>query len=368
MSGSRLLRLRAGTAPDQYHAFTARLAAGGYQRITMRVVAGCILALGVPSLLAGVAPHSPPWPGFRLIYAVIALMCIGLAVPWLRYRWPTRRESGVVVVIGTIALAGGCLATIDPVAGMVIASAFVFVLGFTALFHSSELIAFVASVAALTVIWLMARIAAKDLATAVAVTTPVVLLCVVATFACRMIATVGASADAAAGVEPVTGLLTRESFYGRAATLIGSRHRDDDRYFVVVVVGIDNLTAIESMQGERGSIAARVAAGQALRETVRRDAVLAHTDAADFLIAETFTVADPRPLVDRVLGAVAATPSGITASVGVVSTPLRPLTERSPDEVLDEIIALAMTAMREARSAGGNEARYVMEPPLTLPD
>jgi len=36
--------------------------------------------------------------------------------------------------------------------------------------------------------------------------------------------------------------------------------------------------------------------------------------------------------------------------------------------VLDEIIALATTAMREARSAGGNEARYVMEPPLTPRD
>lgn len=368
MSATRLPRLRVRTAPDQYHAFTARLAAGGYQRITMRVVAGCILALSVPSLLAGVAPHSPPWPGFRLVYAVIALMCIGLAVPWLRYRWPTRRESGAVVVIGTIAMAAGCLATIDPIAGMVIASAFVFVLGFTALFHSSELIAFVASVAALTVVWLMVRVAANDFATAIAVTTPIVLLCVIATFACRTIAAVGAPSDTAADIEPVTGLLTRQSFYDRAATLIGARHRDDDRYFVVAVVGVDNLAPIESLQGQRGTIAARVAAGQALRETVRRDAVVAHTGATDFLIAETFTVADPRPLVDRVLGAIAATPVGITASVGAVSTPLRPLTERAPNEVLDEIIALATTAMREARSAGGNEARYVMEPPLTQRD
>ena len=359
------MKLRLRSAPDQYHAFTARLAASGYQATTMRVVAGCILALGVPSLLAGVAPHSAPWPGFRLTYALIALLCIGLAVPWLRYRWPTRRESVTVVVLGTVALAGGCLVTIEPLAGMVIASAFVFVLGFTALFHNSELLAFVASAAAVTILWLAVRIATDDVSTAIAVTTPIVLLCVVVTFACRTIATVGAPDDAPSEIEPVTGMLTRESFYDRAATLIGARHRDDDQHFVVAVVGIDNLVAIETVQGGRGAIGARVAAGQALRDTVRRDAVVAHVDPADFLIAETFAAGDPRPLVERVIGAVAATPSGITASVGVVSTPLRPLTDRPPDEVLDELIALAAAAMSEARAAGGNAARYVFDPPLS---
>jgi GGDEF domain-containing protein len=358
------IRLRAGTAPDQYHAFTARLAASGYQTTTMRVVAGCILALGLPALLAGVAPHTPPWPGFRVAYGVIALMCIALAVPWLRYRWPTRRESAAVVIVGTLALALGCLVTIDPIAGMVIASAFTFILGFTALFHNAPLLMFAASVSALTLLWLMLRIAAEDVATAIAVTTPVVLLCVVVTFGCRTIATVGAPEHAVTDVEPITGLLNREAFYDRAATLIGARHREDDRYFVLAVVGIDNLSAIYELQGPRGTTQARVAAGQALRETVRRDAVLGHAGDAEFLIAEAFTIADPRPLVDRVLGAVAATPSGITASVGVVSTGLGPLTERPPQESLDEIVALATAAMREARGAGGNEARYLLDPPL----
>jgi hypothetical protein len=355
------MRLRAGLAPDQYHAFTARLAASGYQTTTMRVVAGCILALGLPALLAGVAPYTPPWPGFRLVYGFVAVMCIVLAVPWLRYRWPTRGESAAVVVLGTLAMAGGCLATIDPMAGMVTASAFTFILGFTALFHNSPLLVFAASVAGLTVLWLTARIAADDVATAIALMTPVVLLCVVATFACRTIATVGAPAEPVTAVDPVTGLLTRQAFYDRTATVIGARHREDDRYFVLVVVGIDNLSAIQSLHGPRGTNAAQVAAGQALRETVRREAVVGHSLDWEFLIAETFTVPSPAPLVERVLGAVAATPRGITASIGVVSTALRPLADLPPDDVLDKVVALATAAMYEARSAGGNQARYVTD-------
>lgn len=351
---------------DQYHAFTARLAASGYQRTSMRVVAGCILALGLPAILAGLAPPAAPWPGFRLVYAALALVTVVLAVPWLRYRWPTRRESTAVVVLGTVALAAGCLATIDPLAGLLVAASFPFILGFTALFHSRRLLVFTAAVTAVTVVWLVVRIAAKDVATALAVSIPIALLCVVVTFGCRTIATVGAPEEADIEIEPLTGLLNRDSFNSRAATLLGARNRADDRYLVVTVIDIDGLTAIASLHGGRGVKQALVAAAQALRETTRKDAVVGHLSESQFLVADIFTVPDPGPLVERVRGAIAATPTGITASIGVVTTPLMPLVDRPPAEVLDGLIALGVTAMSEARSAGGDQARCVVEPDLGL--
>ena len=174
--------LVSGRAPDQYHAFTTRLSAVGHQVTTMRVVGGCILALGLPSMLAGVVPSVTPWPGFRALYALIALACVALAAPWFRYRWPTRRESAAVVVAGALALAGGCLATLDPMAGMLTAVAFLLVVGFAALFHSSRLLAFVVVVAAVCIGWTAVRIARDhDIATAIAVTIPLALICVVVT-------------------------------------------------------------------------------------------------------------------------------------------------------------------------------------------
>lgn len=354
-----------GNNPDQYHAFTTRLSAAGYQTLMMRVVGGCILALGLPSLLAGVVPTVTPWPGFRLLYTGIAVACVVLAAPWFRYRWPTRRESAAVVLAGTFALAGGCLATTEPTSGMLTAVAFSFVLGFAALFHGPRLLALVIVVATASIVWTAIRIMiSRDLATALAVTIPLVLVCVVVTFGCRTIATVADSDETGMEVDPVTGLLARDSFFERAAALLGARNRDDDRYLVVAVITIDALNAIAGVEGGRGSSRAIVAAGQALRETVRRGAVLGHLADTEFVIADTFTTPDPTPLGERIRGSIAGTPSGITASIGVVSTALRPLAGRPPYEVLDEVIALAADEMAAARRDGGNQAHYAFDTDL----
>ena len=76
-------------------------------------------------------------------------------------------------------------------------------------------------------------------------------------------------------MEPLTGLLNREAFYDQTATLLASRSREDDRYLVIVVVNIDSFAAMVSMVGAKGG-ARLLAAGRALRETVRRDAVVGH--------------------------------------------------------------------------------------------
>ena len=359
------MRLSNGYHADQYHAFTTRLAAGGHQSTTMRVVGICILSLGLPALLAGLVPRVTPWPGFRLIYVVIALSCIGLAVPWFRYRWPTRRESTSVVVLGAIALTIGAIATIQPMAGQLTAVGFLLVVGFTALFHNTRLLQFVVAMAALTVTTQMVRIAiAQDIPSAIAVTTPLVLVGVIITYACRTIATVGGDDDGPTDIDPVTGLMTRDSFYEKASTLLGARHRDDDRYLVVAAVTVDTLSVIAGVQGSRGTTRALVSAGQALRETVRRGAVIGHLSESDFVVADTFTTPDPTPLVERIRGTIASTPSGITASIGVVSAALRPLADRTPDDLLDEVIALATDAMAEARRDGGNQVRYILDKDL----
>jgi len=352
-------------AHDQYYSFTATLSARGHQTVAMRVVASCILLLGIPALLAALSPTTTPLPGGRAALGTIAAACVVLAAPWLRRRWPTRRESAAVVIAGALALAAGCLVPADPLAGLLVAVAYPFVLGFTALFHSARLLIFTIAVSAFSIGWLWVRIAVDEWNTAIAVSIPLVLLCVGVTYACRTIAELGGPGYAPADLEPTTGLLTRDRFYDEAATMLGARNRDDDRFLVLLVASVDSLTAIASVEGARGATKAKVAAAQALRDIVRRGAVLAHVGEADFYIADTFTTPDPDPLVARVRSAITTTPMGLTASIGVVSTPLRPLIGRAPYDVLDEVVALATTAMFEARSAGGNQARYVLKNQLS---
>jgi hypothetical protein len=58
----------------------------------------------------------------------------------------------------------------------------------------------------------------------------------------------------------------------------------------------------------------------------------------------------------------------LSASIGVVTTPLQPLVALPPHEVLDELLSIATNAMYESRKGGGNRATYVRNPTLTVLD
>jgi GGDEF domain-containing protein len=120
------------------------------------------------------------------------------------------------------------------------------------------------------------------------------------------------------------------------------------------------------MAGVAAANRARVLVGQRLRETVRSVAVLAHVTEAEFLIADVLTRDDPSPFIERVRATIASSPSHLTASIGVVSTPLTPLAGHPPYDVLDEVLSMATEAMHGARRAGGNRAQQVLSPHLTV--
>ena len=151
-------------------------------------------------------------------------------------------------------------------------------------------------------------------------------------------------------MDPLTGLMNRDAF--------SVRGRVDDRYLMLVLVDLDNFGLLIDTGGQAAGDRARVAVAQTLRETTRGDAVVAHSGTAEFLIADTFAAADATPLVERVRGAIATTPPRLTASIGVLCTPLRALAELPPQGVLDALIAMAHAEMTDARRAGGNQARY----------
>ncbi|TGD88311.1 diguanylate cyclase [Mycolicibacterium sp. CH28] len=351
---------------NQYYTLTALLAARGAQTYTSRVIAVVMVTLGLIALLTLGSSAALQWPGRRVLLGGVAASCFVSAVLWLRHRWPTRTESTLLVTTAAVIIPIGCIAPVNPMYGLIGSTSYALIIGYTALFHGLRLLSFTTTVATVMVLYLAVRIAEQDRALALGGAALILLLYVFAAFACRLVVWLTGAEDGADAVEPLTGLLNRDAFYLQTATLLASRNRDDDRYLVIAVVNIDSFAAMVSMAGNRGGNRARVAAGQALRETVRRDAIVAHVSEAEYLVADTFTTPDPSPLIDRILGALAATPSGMTASIGVVSTPLRPLVEHPPHDVLDEIIALGTTAMYDARRSGGNQARYVVRPNLSI--
>ncbi|KMO71940.1 MAG: GGDEF domain-containing protein [Mycolicibacterium rufum] len=349
---------------DQYYWFTAVLAARGMQTATCRLVAVCIAALGLIPVGLLASPVGPRGTFGRTAAVVIAVACFGLATVWLRDHWPTRAQSLLCVLIGSISIGVSALIQANPVVGLTGAASYAVLTAFVVCFHTARLLALVWTVAVFALGVLIVRLAATDLALAICAAGMIILLNVFVAFACRAMILLIQPDTHHGDIEQLTGLLHRDAFYQSVATLLASRSRSADKYLVVVAVNIDSFSLLLGLSGPSGGNRARVTVGQALRETVRHNAIVAHVSDDDFLIADSFTTADASPLVERIRGAIAATPQRLTASIGVVCTPLPPLAAEPPDEVLDKLIAIATQAIEQARMAGGNQVRYVLRPTL----
>ena len=349
---------------DQYYWFTAVLAARGLQAWASRLVAACIAALGLIPVALLASRFGPQTPQARIVAVVIGVSSLAIAVLWLRHHWPSRAQSLACVFVGSFAIGASALIVSSPITGFLGATTYVVLTAFVVCFHTPRLLWVTWAVALVVLGVLEVRLSSTDLALAMCATGVVVLLNIFIALGCRAAITLIQPEAHHSDIEQLTGLLHRDAFYRGVATLLASRSRSDDRYLVVVAVNIDSFSLLLGLTGSRGGNRARVTVGQALRETVRHNAIVAHISDDDFLVADTFTTSDASPLVERIRGAITTTPQRLTASIGVVCTPLPPLAAEPPDDVVDKLIAIATTAIEQARMAGGNQVRYVLRPTL----
>jgi diguanylate cyclase (GGDEF)-like protein len=346
--------------PDHYYWVTSFLAARDSQAITCQLVAATVFTMGavpVAILWSPVGPHAT-WS--RAVSVGLTVCSLILTLGWLRRTWPTRWQSGAFVVICTVAIATACLLQPNPLVGILLATGFAALNGYISIFHTARYMAFTLVVAHATAIVLAFRIAdAGDLVWAVTALVFVALVNTVVPGACQAVVHMLDINVLNADIEPLTGLLNRDAFYREAGNLV-SRSRDDDKQLVILVINLDNVRLLSETDGVAAGDRARVAIGQILRETTRHNAIVGQINHDEFVIADTFPSTDSFPLVERVRGTIATTPPRLTASIGVVSTPMRGLGVCPTQELLDELIAIGTTAMYDARRSGGNQARYVV--------
>ena len=358
----------AARSRDQYDWLTALLRARQAQTLTCRLIAALIVATGlVPTLL--IPNLADPHRIAKVAVSVsITIGCAAMAMLWLRSQWPSRRQSQLVAVVGTLCIATACLIQTQPLIGLLGCTAGAIMAAYTAFFHSLRLLAFIWSVAGATLGVVAVGLAASGVSLAAAGTLLVVLINVAAVFVARGVIRLLDKNVAGADLTPLTGLLTTDGFYDDVATLMGARSRREDRYLAAVVIDIDNYSALLAVEGAAAGTQATVDTGDKLRRTVRREAVLAQAGEAQFWVADVFTAADPTALIDRIRSAIADRPSRMTASIGAVITPLRPLVAQPPRDVMDEVLGIAADAMQEARRAGGDQRRVVVNPTLAALD
>ena len=345
---------------DHYYWLTALLTARSVQSHTCRVMGVVTFGFGlvpVVMLASPACPHGRVGTILALAVAAVSLFHAGM---WLRGRWPSKQRSAIYVVSSSICIAVSCLIQSLPMAGLMGCTAFAALAAYISFFHSARFLALNAILACVITSVLAVRVAVHgDPVLAVCAAVSVWLAYVLVPFSGHLLMRLLDVDEPNSDIDPLTGLLNRRSFYARTAELFSVRGRLDDRYLTIVLIDLDNFLLLADTNGPEAAQRACVAIAQTLRETTRGDAVVARSGESEFLISDTFASADASPLVERVRGAIATTPPRLTASMGVVCTPLRALAELPPEETLDALIALAHTEMNVARRAGGNQASSI---------
>ena len=350
---------------DHYYWLTSHLAARGLQRATCRLIAANLLGLSAIPLVLMLSEMGPSGTRDRWLALAVSACCAVMAWVWLKPGWPTRLQSQACVVVGSICITVGCLIVAGPGLGLMGASTFVVVSAFTAMFHDGRLLAVTWTVGAATLVALAVRLGASEAAVTVSAVALFVLINMFVAFICRSVIRL-VSPDVHYGeLDTLTGLLSRDAFADRVATMVAARDRNDDRFLAIIVVSLDSFSLLTAIRGDTGGDDARVAIGHRLAETLRRDALLAHVGESEYLVADTFTNADVSVLTDRLQHTVRSAPYRLTASIGVVVTPLGPLVGRPPHDVVEELITIATSHMYVARKAGGQRTEAIANPPLT---
>lgn len=360
--------------PDHYYWLTALLAARGAQVATCRLFAFALSGFAVVVLVSLASPSGPQGVVGATVAVVVAVTLFAVAGTWLLHGWPSRLQSAVFVISVALCISAICLVQANPLNGMFGAVAFAVLAGYIAFFHTPRYMAVNFAIACLTAAVLAVRLGQTgpgptdtggDPVLGVSTFLFLVLVNFGTPFACQAVVHLLGVNVLNAEIEPLTGLLNEEAFYRTASAFIAARNRDDDRYLVIAVVDLDSFALLAQTEGRASGERARVAVGQLLRETTRQHAVICHVPDSEFVIVDSFPTTDSSPLVERVRSAIKVTPPRTSASIGVVSTPLRGLAQHPPYDVLAELIEIARRGVAEARRAGGNQAHYIVCPSLS---
>lgn len=324
--------------------------------------------MSVISLTLIWSPTGPHGPVGTTLAVVVAVCCWVMSAWWLRPRWPTAVESRICVCVGSVCIAIACLIQTDALTGLFGATAFTLVAIYAAVFHTTRWLMVTWWAMAVTLAVLASRLASFSIAFAISSVLLVGFIVMFVSLTGRAAIWLVDADILHENFEPLTGMFNRDGFYEKAITLLAARSRGDDRFLAVSVINLDSFSLVGEFSGVSGSNRARVEIAARLRETARRDAVLAHIADSEFVIADLFDSNDASALIERVRGTIASAPSRLSASIGVVTTALQPLAQLPPHDVLDELMSIATNAMYDSRKNGGNQVTYVRNPSLTVLD
>lgn len=342
--------------PDHFDWLVGYLQARGFSNSTRRILAAIAASLLLlpPDVLWGRPLFHPR---IALVFAVVAaLVGLGWAGLWLS-RWPTRRQSILYAITGSVTAAIPCLWEVHPLVGLMGCSALVIPGGYIAFFHTTRFMALNFALAVIAGAIETVRLAvAGEVTIALTCYFLVLELNALVPLAIQVVVRALGVDLLSADRDPLTGLLNRracaQAIVGRM--LVGT----DGMFLAVAMVDLDRFKQLNDSQGHAAGDMALVAVARALRAACPDTALVSRVGGEEFLIADIVTTEQPGGWGQHLCDAVTAMTPAVTASVGTAALALHDIRCDDADEAFRTLVDRADTAMYEAKRCGGNQARH----------
>jgi len=292
-----------------------------------------------------------------LIGGITAVFSIGMTVFYLA-RWPTRRQSEAAAVIGVLCIGGWSF--IQPTAALAaLACTPSAVTGaYCAIFHRRKIVLFHTAVAVAIAIAAVARLAGEvSLAAAISAFWLINFVNVSVLLGAWGMSQAMRGYAQRSEEDPLTGLLNRRAFIETVANRLADPPRAHTQ-LTVAMLDLDNFKRINDTHGHCvGDHALRAVSGLLLEHTPD-DAIVCRAGGEEFLIALTCIPSEIEPLAERICAAVTGLSPEMTASIGTAGAELPWLSGPERTARIEELIAIADSAMYAAKRSGGNQARH----------
>ncbi len=355
MRGVRSSVQRWWSEPDHFEWITQFLRQRGLTRPTQVVMA---VVTSSASLVALSFLWGLTWPTAVLLAVGLAgaALSLGMTAFWLT-RWPTRRQSELVILTGALFVAVWSVAQPNTAVALLACTATAVTGGYIAFFHNTRLLLFNFAVAVATAISATWRLGAEtNVATAVAAFWLVWFLNLTVPLAIRSMARAMGTYALRSDCDPLTGLLNRRGFAEAISRELGQT--SDSTHLGLIMVDIDNFKLVNDTHGHAAGDRTLLAVADLLRRRSPRNAAVCRAGGEEFLIAVTAPRGGTESLGGQLCRAIAELPHSITASVGTCSVSLDYLRTRQTDSLIDELVAAADTAMYVAKRNGGNRVHF----------
>jgi diguanylate cyclase (GGDEF)-like protein len=348
---------------DQFDWLTLYLNTRGIRLIWRAVIASVIASMAVVPAIVLAGPTLPRYPAAEVVAPIASGVGTAVALLWL-IRWPTRGQSVVYALAGSVCISASCLVQRDPLAALLGCCAFAVLGGYIAFFHTSKYMVINFAIATTSAVTVAARLfRSYDIFVAGSGLMLVLVVNAAFPFAVQWLGHALASELRRSSRDALTGLLIRRAFYQSTYGLL-LRRREGPNYLGAAMIDLDNFKRLNDTQGHAAGDQALVAVAGALRLACPPTSIIARFGGEEFVVADIYRTDDLQDIAEHLRNAVGATRYPITASIGIVSIPLGPSFDPAERELINDLVNVADTAMYAAKRAGGNQSRSThLDPP-----